>query len=376
MRRIGLLAVAVAFIFTATAGVASAQTQPEFKLGFKALADQVPATVGRPLEEEHWGANGDSLQQTTTGLMAWRKADNWTAFTDGARTWVNGPMGVVERANDESFDWEAATSVPASPAPPGYRYIDPNAIVSNPSAYIGQKVVLEGQVGKHVWPNGASYIEFFPYGEIRTDVWHAPWFGVQFFSYQPIQKFDSIRVYGTITGEKTEVIRQPGELTYILISVRINGDRWEPIPLAGGQTPAVQNQRLMVLLSNPGAAIDQVMKAMNIDPDSPGPYANYLRSHSSMLEPAYYLQQGDSKAPQIQSSADYLSFANNLLTSMGGSLGNVRGQVMSALGAAPGQSQGWNTMLSGIDPSTGQPYLTDQERQDWVNRLMSLVNKW
>lgn len=78
-----------------------------FRLGFKALASQIPGMVGTPTEDEHWGANGDSLQQTTTGLLAWRKADNWTAFTDGSTTWVNGPSGVQARANGERFPWEA-----------------------------------------------------------------------------------------------------------------------------------------------------------------------------------------------------------------------------------------------------------------------------
>lgn len=93
---------------------ALAQPVPEFRLGFKALADRIPQVVGQPLEEEHWGPNGDSLQQTTTGLMVWRKADNWTAFTDGARSWISGPGGVHERANEERFEWEAVgtTDIP------------------------------------------------------------------------------------------------------------------------------------------------------------------------------------------------------------------------------------------------------------------------
>ncbi len=82
----------------------------KFKLGFGLLAQQISCTVGTPLENEHHGPNGDSLQQTTTGLMVWRKADNWTAFTDGARTWVNGPFGVMERGNNERFEWEAQKS--------------------------------------------------------------------------------------------------------------------------------------------------------------------------------------------------------------------------------------------------------------------------
>lgn len=91
----------------ALTGVALAQSKPEFKLGFKTLADMIPDIVGQPLENEHHGSNGDSLQQTTTGLMVWRKADNWTAFTDGARTWINGPNGIQTRGNDERFPWES-----------------------------------------------------------------------------------------------------------------------------------------------------------------------------------------------------------------------------------------------------------------------------
>jgi hypothetical protein len=50
--------------------------------------------------------NGDGLQSTTRGLMVWRKSDNWTAFTDGFRTWINGPSGVQERLNTQRFPWE------------------------------------------------------------------------------------------------------------------------------------------------------------------------------------------------------------------------------------------------------------------------------
>ncbi|MHB1161018.1 MAG: hypothetical protein ACYC66_00255 [Chloroflexota bacterium] len=109
------LATAVAL---ALVGAALAAPKPEFRLGFAALAGQMPDVVGEPIEDEHWGPNGDSLQQTTAGLMVWRKADNWTAFTNGSRTWINGPQGVKDRGNDERFEWEAAdpNSKPAAPA--------------------------------------------------------------------------------------------------------------------------------------------------------------------------------------------------------------------------------------------------------------------
>jgi len=106
---------AVGWLF---AGVALAQTPFQFKLGFKALADQIPEVVGQPLEEEHYGPNGDSLQQTTTGLMVWREADNWTAFTDGSTTWINGPYGVQSRLNSQRFEWEQSTPAPTPVAAP------------------------------------------------------------------------------------------------------------------------------------------------------------------------------------------------------------------------------------------------------------------
>ncbi len=80
----------------------------QFVLGFKTLRDLIGHDiVGECLENEHYNAIGDSVQQTTGGLLAWRKADNWTAFTDGYRTWVNGPNGIQQRLNTERFEWEA-----------------------------------------------------------------------------------------------------------------------------------------------------------------------------------------------------------------------------------------------------------------------------
>ncbi len=94
------------FVTICSIGLVSAQSAYQFTLGFKTLADQIPDIVGQPVENEHHSADGDSLQRTTTGLMVWRKADNWTAFTDGARTWINGPFGIQERANQDRFPWE------------------------------------------------------------------------------------------------------------------------------------------------------------------------------------------------------------------------------------------------------------------------------
>ncbi len=100
---------------------ATTAAECEFILGFaslKALIDAAegPDKVGDCLENQRFNPeNGDALQQTTGGLLVWRKADNWTAFTDGYRTWLNGPHGLQARLNTEQFDWElppAAIPVP------------------------------------------------------------------------------------------------------------------------------------------------------------------------------------------------------------------------------------------------------------------------
>ena len=83
-------------IFAASPALAS-QTAPAdctFVLGFKTLeglidAAEGPTTVGECLENQRFDAHGNAEQRTTGGLMVWHKADNWTAFSDGYRTWVN-----------------------------------------------------------------------------------------------------------------------------------------------------------------------------------------------------------------------------------------------------------------------------------------------
>jgi hypothetical protein len=79
-----------------------------FELGFAALHDLLPSIVGDCVTNEmHDPTTGDALQQTTNGLLVWRKSENWTAFTDGSESWVNGPLGLQQRQNDQRFWWEA-----------------------------------------------------------------------------------------------------------------------------------------------------------------------------------------------------------------------------------------------------------------------------
>jgi hypothetical protein len=107
-----------------TASAAAKQPSCTFLLGFAALHDLIPEVVGECVDDEyHDPLTGDALQHTTGGLLVWRKSDNWTAFTNGSQSWVNGPPGLQQRQNDQRFWWEAnPDALAVTPAPiPGDR---------------------------------------------------------------------------------------------------------------------------------------------------------------------------------------------------------------------------------------------------------------
>lgn len=132
MRRlvvIVLLASLVASMVAIPAPSVAADCQ--FVHGFKLIKDMIPDLVGDCLENEHHNPeNGDGLQATSGGLLVWRKADNWTAFTDGYRTWMNGPNGLQQRLNTERFAWEHDDRGMTRTSEPSDGF--------DPSRYIGQ----------------------------------------------------------------------------------------------------------------------------------------------------------------------------------------------------------------------------------------------
>src|SRR5579859_800326 len=85
---------------------ASAPADCQFVLGFQTFNQLAPDVVGPCTSNQTFAANGDAVQMTTHGMLVWRKSDNFTAFTDGTHTWLNGPNGIQERLNSERFPWE------------------------------------------------------------------------------------------------------------------------------------------------------------------------------------------------------------------------------------------------------------------------------
>src|SRR5579862_248673 len=104
------LAAALSVLGPAPTTSASAVADCQFQLGFRALHDLDATDIGNCTGNQMYAANGDAQQSTARGLMVWRKADNFTAFTDGFHTWVNGPNGLQERLNSDRFPWEATAS--------------------------------------------------------------------------------------------------------------------------------------------------------------------------------------------------------------------------------------------------------------------------
>ncbi|MFN8523535.1 MAG: hypothetical protein U0821_10610 [Chloroflexota bacterium] len=97
--------------------VADAQAECTFRRGFDELHRAMPDLVGACSEDEQVDPEtGDLTQRTTTGLLMWRKRDNWTAFTDGPNTYLLGTAGIEWRATDgPRLPWESSLPPPAAP---------------------------------------------------------------------------------------------------------------------------------------------------------------------------------------------------------------------------------------------------------------------
>jgi len=140
----------------------------QFVLGFKALHDLNPSDVGECIDNQTSQPNGDAQQHTNKGLMAWRKADNWTAFTNGYKTWINGPSGLQNRLNSDRFPWEKdpPAAAPAAPVQPASQPA-PSAAVAPPEEwppYVGPdgKTCPTGYPVRGAYPSHAYYVPGSP----------------------------------------------------------------------------------------------------------------------------------------------------------------------------------------------------------------------
>jgi hypothetical protein len=157
MWRLSVVVIALIVTLSAAGQPASAQSCT-FTLGFKALHHLIPGIVGDCTSDESHGPNGDGLQETVNGLLVWRAADNWTAFTNGSRTWINGPCGLQDRPNADKFPWEMG--LPCSAA----RLEDPIE-----AAYRLLNYIPSGNIAVQVTAQNDRYVEVYIFGTYRLE---------------------------------------------------------------------------------------------------------------------------------------------------------------------------------------------------------------
>jgi hypothetical protein len=160
-RAVALVALAGMLAAVPPAAAAPLAAPCELTGGFKTLGDMVPE-IGECVEDAHAEAStGNVLQKTTGGLLVWRRAGNWTAFTDGAHTWVNGPFGLQQRLATERFDWEEALAPePATPPSPPAPSAAPAPCVptnnDDPSRALPLVDAVNGTIPPAVWSRSAD----------------------------------------------------------------------------------------------------------------------------------------------------------------------------------------------------------------------------
>ena len=184
-RAIIVLVILVLSSLSAPARVSAADCQ--LTMGFATLRDLVALAegadrIGECGEQARYDAAGNSTQPTTGGLMVWRKADNWTGFTDGHHTWVNGPNGLQVRLNTQRLPWEHLVQDllgafrdavnDAEVAEPGEISTNLTSIVESNDRLVWQGVPANRQVLAVTWTNWPGYDDFI--GQTTTagvDTW-------------------------------------------------------------------------------------------------------------------------------------------------------------------------------------------------------------
>ena len=109
--KFAVVALAISLTTVAPLGVSLASAAGcSFSYGFAALHTMIPNQVGGCLGDPSILSDGNTVQPTSGGLMAYNPADNLPEFTNGSITWVLGAGGLQTRWNEQRFAYEAPTS--------------------------------------------------------------------------------------------------------------------------------------------------------------------------------------------------------------------------------------------------------------------------
>lgn len=129
---------------------------PQFKFGFAGLA-QAGVPMGNSVECEHANpSNGDTLQQTSTGLSFYRKSTNTPTFTDGFNHWALTTSGMVTWTGSSIDPPNAAVpaSLPPQPTPRAEPPLAPT-FIDVPAFTTSVQCKLWLSINEHLLPTDA-----------------------------------------------------------------------------------------------------------------------------------------------------------------------------------------------------------------------------
>ncbi len=134
------------------AAYCGAGESPQFRFGFAHLKELLGATMGQPVECEHANPdNGDTLQQTSTGLSFYRKATNTPTFINGWEHWAWTFQGLVYWTGSDIDPPGTATAAEPVETTPITTSIDANhgiaLIKIAPGAYTPVQIGSSAEVG-------------------------------------------------------------------------------------------------------------------------------------------------------------------------------------------------------------------------------------
>lgn len=116
MRR-SIVALIAGLALLAPAAPAAAQTAGvncSYQDSFATMDSLVPQVLGACVANAHPSNQaGDTMQETSNGLLTWTKATNVAEFTDGHSTWVLSGYGLILRDAGSAYSWEGPTSAVA-----------------------------------------------------------------------------------------------------------------------------------------------------------------------------------------------------------------------------------------------------------------------
>lgn len=234
-----LLALTLQLALTGPAWAADA-AKCQFVLGFKSLHDLAPADIGDCAGNQASMPNGDAQQQTANGLMVWRKADNWTAFTNGNKTWLNGPDGLAVRLNTDRFPWEADYGL-ATLTGPGWSVRLPTSwqlTTTGADSPVPGVVMAVGPVPR---PNIKAALVFkgAPAPNTNVDDWaNAVLAELKKSNFQALNKPTPINIRGN-DGRQVDVLKDPDVFEHQIYWVE-GGQAWGGVIAARTSAPDVQ----------------------------------------------------------------------------------------------------------------------------------------